>query len=300
MARFIKYILLISIAFIVMANLISLGSLYALKSSSFYKPSFLVNSVDEKNFDYIILGSSVGLTTLDTKQIDAINNSKGINLSMDDTGMSSQYLMLHHFLAEGKHAKYCVLAPGIAALENKSTTFGDNDYRFLMYVDRDYIYEYYKNADTYAANVSYLTRWFPFIGISYYNTELFYPSLQSIVKPKSRHRFDDKGNYTYPNTMKSFKREDMETQKVSLEHPYLSKIKTLCDENNIELIYYFAPMRGKTIQFDNAKTKVINHSRVLKEDTYFYDDIHVNYLGRTIVSEMFAKEVLKELGINTK
>lgn len=294
MKRFFKYIAFLFTAFFVIANLISFWSLYAHKKSSFYKPAFLVNSVDKDTFDYIILGSSVGLTTLDTKQIDSISNTKGVNLSMDDTGMSSQYLMLQHFLAEGKKTKYCILAPGIAALENKNVNIGDNDYRFLMYGDRDYISDYYKNADTFASSVLYISKWLPLVGISYYNIELFYPSLQAALKPKSRNRFDDRGNYTYPKTNKKLKKREVKEQTLTFNHSYLDKIKALCQENNIELIYYFAPIRGKSILYDQQEFTIINHTQLLKgEDIYFYDDIHVNNEGRKVVSAMFADELFR-------
>lgn len=292
MKRFLKHIVILLFVFLGTATLLSIGSLWSLRNSNFYKPAFLVNGVSEKNFDYIVLGSSVGLTTLDTKWIDSINNTVGINLSMDDTGMSSQYLMLQHFLASGKKTKYCILAPGIAALEYKRASFGDNDYRFLMFVNRDYVYDYYKNAapNSNAANVSFITKWLPFVGVSYYNTEIFFPSLNSLFQPKKRNRFDENGNYTYPKSSKAFKSTPSKTEKITFGHPYLKKIKTLCKANNIELIYYFAPMRTERIEYILPDFPVIDHTRVLREDIFFYDDIHVNYMGREKISKLFSQE----------
>lgn len=290
MKQFLKHIALLFVVFFGIATLLSLGSLWSLRNSNFYKPSFLAKSVSEKNFDYIILGSSVGLTTLDTKLIDSINNTVGVNLSMDDTGMSSHYLMLQHFLAEGKKTKYSILAPGIAALENKNATFGDNDYRFLMYVNRDYVYDYYRNgaSNSSAARVSFISEWLPFVSISYYNTELFFPSLITLFQPKKRNRFDEKGNYTYPKRNKNFQSKSLKTEKLTFDHPYLKKIETLCTANNIQLIYYFAPMRTDRIEYANPDFPVINNSEVLTDDVFFYDDIHVNFIGRRTISKLFA------------
>ena len=292
MKHFLKHIGLLLLSFIGIAALVSLGSLWSLRNSSFYKSSFLVNSVKEESFDYIVLGSSVGLTTLDTKLIDSINGYKGINLSIDDTGMSSQYLMLEHFLAEGKKTKYCILVPGISALENKVSSFGDNDYRFLMYVNRSYVYDYYRRGNTSAARVSYMTKWLPFVGLSYYNTELFFPSLQTLFNPEKRNRFDENGNYTYPKRNKKFSAVDIKTKQVDFDHPYLNKIENLCKANNIKLIYYFAPMRSVNISFENQKFSVINHSQTLENDILFYDDIHVNSIGRERASGLFANSFL--------
>ncbi len=295
MKQFIKHIAILLFAFIAIATIVSFGSFYALRSSSLYKPSFLVNDVLQKEFDYIVLGSSVGLTTLNTKLIDSLNGTIGLNLSMDDTGLSSQYLMLEHFLAEGKTAKYCILAPGIAAIENKDVNFGDNDYRFLMFSNRDYVHNYYENAfqNSEAARVSYFSKWLPFVGVSYYNAELFFPSLSALLLPKKRNRFDNKGNYSYPKLNSKLKDKPKVTKKVSFNHPYLHKIEALCKANEIALIYYFAPTRSTDVEYEGANFPVLNHSQLIKDGSLFYDDIHVNAFGRENVSVLFA-EYFKE------
>lgn len=293
MKRFFKYIAIILLVFIGLSTLISVLSLQVLKRSNFYKPSYLVNAVPEDNLDYIILGSSVGLTTLNSKLIDSETGLKGVNLSEDDTGLSSQYLMLQHALYEGKKIKYCILAPGLPALRNKKASFGDNDYRFLMFTHRDYVSSYYKNAAPKypAARVSYLTKWVPFIGVSYYNTELFYPSLNVVFDSKKRNRFDDKGNYTYPKNQNKIKHRPFETANISFDHPYLSRIVDLCKENGISLIYYLAPEMNKAVNYTvDGRFTIINHTELLKDSSDFYDNLHVNHEGREKASHAFAEQ----------
>ena len=77
---------------------------------------------------------------------------------------------------------------------------------------------------------------------------------------------------------------------MTFEHPYLKKIEALCAANNIQLIYYFAPMRGQQIKYKNPDFIVIDHTETLMDDSLFYDDIHVNYMGREKVSGMFVEE----------
>ena len=113
MKAFLKCIGVIILMAFIATWVMSYGSLYVLRRSSFYKPSFLVNGLDENKLDYIVIGASTGLTTLNTVQIDSITGLTGINLSMDDTGIASHYLMLEHFLNEGKTTEICVLAPTI-------------------------------------------------------------------------------------------------------------------------------------------------------------------------------------------
>ena len=290
MKLFLKKFSRLFVFFIVLAMAMSYGSLYVLRQSSFYKSSFLVNEVPQDNFDYIILGASTGLTTLNTKVIDSVLSTKGINLSMDDTALSSHYLMLQHYLAEGKRTDYCVLVSGLSGFDAKQNAINDNDYRFLMYNNRSYVSDYYKQFSDKRAKILYYSKWIPMLGMSYYNTELFYPSLVSIINSKKRNRFDDKGNFTYPilndddQPITFF--NDVE---VKFSNPYLAQIKTLCDEHNIKLICYISPNDSKHLISDSLNYNIINHSNILKNKKYFYDNIHVNSLGREITSLKFAE-----------
>lgn len=274
-----------------LATLISAGSLWALRRSDFYKPSFLANSVTNNHFDYIILGASTGLTTLNTQRIDSLNGTKGINLSMDDTSLPSQYLMLQHFLAEGKTTKFCVLAPSNASFDLKHDGLSDNDYRFLMYVNKPYVYKYYEQFDTKQSHLLQGSKWMPMLGVSFYNAELFYPSLLSLAKPRKRNRFDGHGNYTYPfikfndSILTNF-----EPLPITFENRYVKKIKDLCEANGIQLICYFSPMMDQLVIAKSDTYNSINHSNLLKNARYFNDAIHVNYLGNQLTSRQFAKD----------
>lgn len=282
----IGFILLLGIG---ITMLVSAGSLWLLRQSSFYKPSFLVHDIPEKNFDYIVLGASTGLTTLNTTVIDSVIQTKGINLSMDDTALSSQYLMLEHFLAQGKKAKFCVLAPSAASFDANDPDISDNDYRFLPYINEAYVFQYFKQYTSTRAKLISNSKWLPMLGVSYFNVEVFYPSLFTIIQPEKRNRFDAKGNYTYPiKNNKDAAISEFKAFPVSFSNHYVAKIKALCMANNIELICYFSPIKGKKVITETTSFPIINHSDVLKNEAYFYDEIHVNTKGRQMASTHFA------------
>lgn len=294
MKQFLKYILLLFVSVLLLVNLIAASSFYMMKRGSFYKPSFLSNGVNERTFDYIILGASNGLTTLNTKIIDSVSGFKGLNLAIDDTGIPNHYLMLQHFLEEGKRVKYCILVPSLAGMDKINNELGDNDYRFLMYLNRPYVSQYYKSLQKgEVPNIVFYSKWMPFIGLSYYNTELFFPSLLSAVNPNKRNRFDTTGNYTYPNQKGKLQSRDKVLEEIKFNNPYLSKIEKLCYENDIKLIYYFSPNRIKKLSFNVENKNLINHSNSFKYDSYFYDDIHVNRFGNKKASLLFIDDFIK-------
>jgi hypothetical protein len=295
MKLFFKYIVGFLVLVFLMANIISAGSLYVLSKSDFYKPSFLVNSVDETKFDYIILGASTGLTTLNTGVIDSITGLKGINLAIDDTGMANHYLMLQHFLAEGKQTNICVLVSSIEGYNENQEYIGDNDYRFLPFIKRPYVQDYFSSLKPKSTiNTLKQSKWMPFLGVSYYNTELFFPSLLAAVKPANRNRFDSHGNYAYPNRKVKFDNIKKKSFKINFSSNYLKKLQKLCNANNIKLVYYFSPLRTKSLLFNQDIKNSINHSNIFKDDTYFYDDIHVNVKGNKKASLLFSIDFMND------
>lgn len=291
MKRFLKHTGVILIGIIFLSQLLSGFSLWSLRRSSFYKPSYLINGVKDDSFDYIILGASTGLTTLDTKVIDSITHFKGLNLSMDDTSMSSHYLMLEHFLAEGKTTSYCILAPSDYNYSSINQGLSDNDYRFIMYANRDYVKAYYADFKGLPAQLLEHSRWLPMLGVAYYNTEVFFPSLIAAFQPERHNRFDAFGNYTYPVLASADEALSYKTSlNLEFKNPYIEKIKTLCDAHGITLICYLSPIKDQQVKVITDAYNVINHSDLLTNNRFFYDEMHVNTDGRLLCSENFGRE----------
>lgn len=272
---------------LLLLNLISWSSLYILGKSNFYKPQFIKNGVKEKYFDYVVLGSSTGLTTLNTKQIDSTTGKKGLNISMDDSVLSSQYLMLEYFYALNKKTKCLVLAISPSDIENAEPELNNNDYRFLPHVSEKCVFDYYRNIEQSNLKVLTLSKYFPILGISYYNTELFFPSMVSILQPKKRNRFDDKGNYSYPDAGAIPKANQTKVM-AKFTNPYFIKIQQFCIQNKIKLILYQPPIFKTKVIVQNMEN-VVNHSDLLEDSKFFYDNIHVNNKGRQICSDSLAK-----------
>ena len=276
----------------ILLNLIAYTALFFLGRSQLYKPQFLKNGVKEQHLNYIVLGSSTGLTTLNTKTIDSILNWKGLNLSMDDSSLNSHVLMLEYFLSLGKKTDKVILCVTPWDLQNEKNTLNDNDYRFLTEISNPVIYKHYNSYDNEGFPVLKYSKYIPMLGMSYYNNELFYPALFTSIQPRKRNRFDDKGNFTYPNSRKGVEDRKASTEQVLIKNPAFTRIQTLCKKNDIELIIYQSPLFRQTVNVLNFNGKIINHSAILPEDL-FYDPIHVTSVGRSFCTLAFCKE-LKE------
>ncbi|MGB4775135.1 MAG: hypothetical protein WBP45_08185, partial [Daejeonella sp.] len=135
MKRFLIKITIYALAICTTLNTTAFISLYFLRRSNFYKPQFIVNGISESELDYVVLGSSTGLTSLDTKLIDSITNKIGLNISIDDSGLASHYLMLQHFYEKNKTTKCLVLVITPWDISTPNPRLGNNDHRFLPNID---------------------------------------------------------------------------------------------------------------------------------------------------------------------
>ena len=292
MKRFIKHITVFIFVTFIALQLVSLLSLYFLRQSHFYKPQFVANTLRDVQLDYVVLGSSTGLTTLNTEQIDNETGLKGFNISVDDTSLSTHYLMLQHFIENEGSARSLVLVVSPGDLANGDPSISGNDYRFLPYAHKRYVNRHYVDMPSREAAILKVSKYMPFIGVSYYNAELFYPSLKAAIQPGTRNRFDKNGNYVYPTNGIAIEKT-MRTKELylTIANPYFEKIKALCDKEQIKLVVYQPPIYGSEVLGETGLLPFVNHSNLLTDPLLFYDRIHVNRKGRIAASRAFALQL---------
>lgn len=282
------------IAFLIL-NSISYLSLHFLNRSTFYKPQFVENGLQHTHYDYIILGSSMGLTTLDTQHIDRLTGLNGVNLSMDDSSLNSHYLMLQHFYQAHKSTQKVILSISPWDVASPTVKVNTNDHRFLSFISRDYIANYFKEQSGSVFNIYTISRYVPFIGFSYFNTELVYPALLSAIQPTYRNRFDAFGNYYYPQTSpKGLQNQKKEIHQLAFNNPSFRKIVDFCNQKGIELLLYQSPLYNMSVTHTDSSIELLNHSQLIQHTPeLFYDITHVNEAGRKICSTEMAKYLIQ-------
>lgn len=294
MKKFLFNIIKNGLIVLLVINLIAYLSLHLLSKSEFYKPSYLVNHFEKgEQFDYILLGSSRGLTTINTAQLDELNGTRGVNLSIDDTSLPSHFLMLKHFLNKGFATKKVILNIDTQSFNTSTKNINNNDYRFAPFLfDKD-IHQYYSDYENEGVRKLTYSKYLPFLSVAYYNAELFFPSVYSLIDNTRRNRFDDMGNYTYPENTFQFRGERL-VSKVMIDNPLIQEVKKLCDKNDITLILYIAPIRNYAIDASTAvDVQLINHSGSIDDNQLYYDLAHVNHRGREVATSLLAKALKK-------
>jgi len=278
---------------IVLIVLIPVHGVYVLRNSAFFKPNYVTTHLKEKSIDYVVLGSSRGLTTLDTKVLDSVWGTNGFNASLDGQNILGGVMMLEHLLANNTKFRVCILSLDIGDVGKGFDQPSSNSYRWITSINNRYISNYFSAFDDTSSKLISASRFWPGFGFWYNNKKLVPAYLFSLYNNKARNKFDASGNFSYPAlsiATKTLKKKEGEKH-LELKGLALEKIKTICEENNIQLLIYVAPYYGNKIAFSKSDILVNHSSLFFGADSLFYDDIHVNTLGRSLATLKFADSI---------
>lgn len=284
---------------LIVANLLAFMGLRALGNSDFFKTTYLVHHfTPSQAFGLTIFGSSRSLAAIDTEVIGEKMGGLAINFSMDNTALPSSLLMLKLFYNQGYTSEWVVISVDLPDFEQSKTEISENDHRFLPFVNDADVRDYFGKYEDGIVKPLYSSKFFPVAGFAYYNMELLGPAVQALINPNYKYRFDELGNYEYPEYLAQSVMPEPRYFDTALGNPILKEIQELTQANGSKLILYIAPYLRDDITVSKTSYTVINHSRLINEPKYFSDYIHVVTSGKKIATEAFTED-LNNLAVST-
>jgi hypothetical protein len=269
--KFIKKIFVIlSIVFIIL-NIVGFFLDIHVRNSSIFKVNIIFNKELAKN---IILGSSRALTGVNTELLSNATKRKWFNLAMDDTRNETHLLFLELLNDLNKTPDNLVVQYDQENLIKDTTTFFDNDYQILPFINSNKIVSnYFRPKKNY-----YLFKFCPIYKYIYFNTELLFPSIILFFKPNYNHRFDIRfGDYNYPKDFILQKDENKIKRKtIVLKNKVLTEFYKISHSRKINLIIYTAPIYKTNVNLDTSLNNYVNLSSLFKSMSKFGDVIHIN------------------------
>jgi hypothetical protein len=264
-----------------------------LKRSNLFKSTFVFNELKGKTLDYVIIGSSRGLTTLNSKLIDSLTGLKGFNASIDGGGIATNIIMLQHLIHNKVKFKYCIFTLDEIGIADNTYQFSKNTYRFVPFCQESYIQETMAKFEDCREKSNFrASRFYPGFTVFDNNKTLLAGAVKALINPKTRNRYDEKGNYTYPLGNPTDKIITFDTTVFPRYGNVYNDLQKICTENNIELITYIAPIEGQFLKVPYTKN-LINHSNLLNNSKFFVDELHVNYNGRIAATNAFTERFNK-------
>ena len=284
----------ITLSLVILVVLSPWGINALLKRSNLFKSTFVFNELKNKTLDYVIIGSSRGLTTLNTNLIDSLTGLNGFNASTDGGGIATNVLMLQHLIHNKVKFKYCIFTLDAIGIADNTYQFSKNTYRFVPFCQESYIQETMTKFEDCKEKFNFrASRFYPGFTVFENNKTLLTGAARALINPKIRNRYDEKGNYTYPLGQPINKNISFDTTEFKQYGYVYYDLQKICIENNINLITYIAPIEGHYLKVPATKN-LINHSNLLNKSKFFADELHVNPLGRELTTKRFVKDWIKK------
>jgi hypothetical protein len=240
-----------------------------------------------------IIGSSRGLTTLNSKLIDSLTGLNGFNASIDGGGIATNVLMLKHLIHNKVKFKYCIFTLDAIGIADNTYQFSKNTYRFVPFCHESYIQETMAKFEDCKEKSNFrASRFYPGFTVFENNKTLLTGAVKALINPKIRNRYDEKGNYTYPIGQPVDKSINFDTTEFTQYGSVYYDLQKICIENNINLITYIAPIEGHYLKVPATKN-LINHSNLFNNSKFFADELHVNPIGRHIATSVFSNIFVK-------
>jgi hypothetical protein len=285
----------ITLSLVILVILSPWGINALLKRSNLFKSTFVFNELKDKTLDYVIIGSSRGLTTLNSKLIDSLTGLSGFNASTDGGGIATNILMLQHLIHNNVKFKYCIFTLDAIGIADHTYQFSKNTYRFVPFCHEPYIQETMAKFEDCKEKSNFrASRFYPGFTVFENNKTLLTGAVKALINPQTRNRYDEKGNYTYPLRQPIDKKINFDTKEFAKYGTVYYDLLKICTENNIKLITYIAPIEGQYLKVPYTKN-LINHSDLLDNTKFFADELHVNPIGRQIATTAFANIFVKKI-----
>ena len=266
-------------------------------------------SQKDKEFDYLVLGSSRAYGSLDISLLDSIIDKKGINLGLNGSGFTENFITLKLFLKNGNKVDSVFLqVDPYSLMSDSSFSNSFHSYAYLPYWDVDKEIE-----NVLHENIPLLKDW-PFYPalLSYFIYNNYYSPYNIYKGLKNKGEFCSKGFDCY-NGNKIFdtlpKDQNIIGDEIfivpdSKDIFYYNKILDLAKENNIEVISYMAPTLDTFSNFETVNIlkniSYISSNSKIWDPNLFSDATHVNRFGRDLFTIEFGQFLLAEFNFKEK
>ena len=284
MRGFLWYIIRLLISVIVLLYLFDATYTYIYENGVSRDKIRWVNSVEmPDSVDYILLGSSRCLNTLIPAVIYQSSGKKGVNLGCSGAGMVEIKLMLKEAL---KNIKFRKVFIQVDTKYDQVTPDRVASVAWMPYIHNNDIYrEYSKYGNEFSAY-----RHLPFYRYMHFDSKIGIRNV-SLILLKKKGNFVKRDGFVPLFGVKHNNRDLYFKSMSGKENPIAKEIIKICNDNNLELFFFTAPIFNSIIDFSLLNRFLPSYkdfSQVINEKKYFKDSRHLNNEGARLFSVFFA------------
>ncbi|WP_196894921.1 hypothetical protein [Aureivirga marina] len=285
MKKFLIHILKTVLIFIILAYFLDFSYTFIYsKSAPRSKITWLKQSFSKKDsLEYVLLGSSRCIHSLNSKTILEKTGKKGLNLAYPSTGPFEVKLMLQEVIKNTNTKKVFIQ---IDYSFNQISPDNLAKINWLPYLTEDNINKEFERFEPDYFYYNYI----PFYKYLKFDSKIGFRNLFLSVSGKKINTINNLGFKATDGILKE-KTPHFYTLKRE-KNIHIEEIISLCKENNIELMFFTAPVfnfEGNHKIFENSLNNYTDFSNAYSDITLFKDHTHLNTEGAIKFTELFIQ-----------
>ena len=294
MAKFLKYILLhiLTILFI-MYILDRLYTYIYINGTPRNKVSNLM-SLKNETIDFVFIGSSRVDNNIDADIIETVTGQKAINLGVQGGEISDYFLLLQ--LLKEQQIKTKMIFIQVDYVFNSKEESPILQSSLMPYINNQKISNHLNNT---GENV-YLLKYVPFYRYLKFDYKIgFREMFNTLIGNQPRINLQN-GYFAKYGTISHLLQASLPVSIVE-ENDGINAINDYAKENEMNIIYFIAPVCAATKNLDFVQKlerklpSFIDFSTEFKNDSLFFDCIHLNYEGAKEFSRILGEKIISDI-----
>lgn len=282
MKGFIKYILRTLLILVALMYLLEFAYNSIYKRGAYRNKVMWMHDIKDKSLDYAVFGSSRANNFVVPNIIFNTTGQKGLNLAIQASGPLEIELAVREYLARNTAKRFFIQ---VDYMYNQESPHRIGQLSWLPYIAEDAVYDIFKPYDD--------KYWFyknvPFYRYQMNDSRIGY---RNVILSKLKKGTDFQLTSGFTPTMGNLKKD--KPFNFSLDdkpNPHFITINAICEEKNIEVIYFTSPIYRPVGNFDVLKKHLPNYydfSTAVSNMELFSNPDHLNKKGAIVFTNLLV------------
>ncbi|WP_310992275.1 hypothetical protein [Aequorivita marina] len=282
MKQFVKYIF--GLVLILIASMYVLDFIYnsTYEKGAYRNKVMWMHDIQDEFLDYVVFGSSRGNNYVIPNLILDKTGQKGLNLAIQASGPLEIELAVKEYLKNNTAKRFFIQVDHWYNKENPDKT---GQLSWLPFIVDDDVYEVFK---PYGKEYIFY-RYVPFYRYQMFDSRIGY---RNVILSQLNKGLEYSSSRGYTQAIGELKKD--KPYKFSLKDKpnlHFININEICKENDIEVVYFTAPIYRPEGSFDVLVKHLPNYhdlSNTIQDKNLFSNQIHVNKKGAKVFTNMLV------------
>ncbi|UAB81212.1 hypothetical protein INR76_00200 [Marixanthomonas sp. SCSIO 43207] len=265
---------------------------YVYNTGSYRNKVMWMRDMESVSLDYAVFGNSRANYSINPDIIYDKTGKEGLNFGINASGPFEVYLTIKEFLK--KHSTERIFVQ-VDYTFYQTTPDDVGQLSWIPYLKEKQIIQEFKKSEPHYTYLYYV----PFYRYLKYDSRVGFRNMALSFIRKPPNFLNNRGYLEREGNLKNDEYYEYTLQAKS--NPYINKITELCKNNNIDIVYFTAPIYKPSETFSALENNLSNYydlSESINKKKYFSDHTHLNTAGAMLFTNKFIEMFYSRSPVN--